>query len=197
MFGPRVVRKLAAVLLPSAILAAVVFGALLHDGARSQEPPRAAASDDEWINIIRETKASIAKTPLAPPSVPDGGVLTYDCADIPATAKLTQSSSVSSPDGKSGRTEFDFVDFAAIREGKPYTLVVPWGAAAQTCANDSWTRMVNASSDLESRLHAVQRDQQHICDQVRLMADGRQRTDVSLQPMSPRVAREYLAAFCP
>lgn len=166
-------------------------------GASGQEPPRSAANDAEWIQMIRDAKnANAGKTPLAPPSVPAGAILTYDCAEIPATATLSQQAAEISPDGTDGRWVFDFVDFATNPVGQHYELAVPWDGPEQKCANEAYNRPVNASRGVSGNQTAVASGTTYICEQMALSAAGKPRTDNTLPPASAEVAKEYLKAFC-
>lgn len=184
--------RLAAIVLAAALVA---MGSLASLRAFGKEPPGSARNDAEWIQMIRDAKSGASST-LPPPPVQEGDKLVYDCRDIPLTATPSQEAYESSSDGTNGRALFFFVDFAANPVGDKYTLVVPWDAPEQTCANDTITRLVNGSRGVERNRTAVAESQRYLCEQMQLNADGKDKTDPTLPPASPAVAKEYLKAFC-
>lgn len=160
--------------------------------ASGEQRTESAANDEEWIELIQEAKRQQGDAGKAPPPhVPDGVTLVDTCSELPATVVATQRADEPDPDGTSGRSIHYFSDSASAN---PYMLVVRWEAVPDYCVNETITRIVRGSAQSAPRYYDMV--DQHICDEMALMARGEAKTDQSLRDASPAVAQEYLKAFC-
>ena len=116
--------------------------------------------------------------------------LLTSCAALPSEIHFSGVADEPGPLPNTGRTVFRFTDVSRGGNGPEYALVVDWRDDVTKCDSRVRTTVTNAIAQ-EVAIDA------HICDEMRLAADGNKMTDQTLRQPSVAVAKEYLAAFCP
>jgi hypothetical protein len=155
--------------------------------------PPAAKTDEEWIALIKTAeKIRSGETPavLPSPSIPEGVTLLTSCALLPSEIRFSAVANEPGPLPNTGRTVFRFTDVSESGDGPEYALVVDWRDNVSMCDSRVKVTVTNAVAE-QAAIDA------HICDQMRVAADGNKVTDQTLRQPSAAVAKEYLAAFCP
>ncbi len=180
-----------AVAASAASVAAVLIGLTLFarspGEAGSADETRAAANDAEWLAIIEQARQShgLTDAPWPEPEYQDGPVVLHSCSDVPANARNSGGALEYSPDGSRRRVLIDFV----TEENVIYQLILYEGGDPSGCEKDL--------ADLVSGPDVHRTDvETHLCEEMALMADGREPTDPTLRPASAVVAITYLDAFC-
>jgi len=184
--APRIISLLAVALAAAGIsylIQANVFDGSSESRARFVE----AQGDAEWKQLIANAKATqAAEAPWPTPIIqPDVQVIT-SCRALPADVVGTQMSLEYSPDGTRRRTVEYFVN---PETGIRLALILQSDQNLADC--DDGRKIALLGDDQRKR-----EIDQHICDQMKLMAAGIEKTDPTLRDASPEVAREYLKTFC-
>jgi hypothetical protein len=180
------------------LLALFVCGAVLSGacgdtrskGSTLSESP--ANADDEWIALIeRARKIQSGEVPvvLPTPAVAPGAMLLNSCDWVPEQVHFSGVSNDAGPMRGMGRTIFDFTDVSKGGDGPSYAMVVDWSQKLDGC-DSRVQQMVAGGKAQQLDIDA------HICDEMRIAAQGRDLSDKTMRQPSARVARAYLGAFC-
>jgi len=181
---------LAATVLLTLTVGAVAYQQYLEAPRRAEAERRAqsAGNDEEWLAIIERAKQrkNDPNAPWPEPRLPEGAKVIRSCLELPSGAVSTGGSDERSPNGARRRSIVQYVDPAA-KQG--YILILYSDGYLSGCgeAFKAWLQ----GPDLYR-----ENGDKHICEQMRVMAQGQPKTDVTLRDASPRVARAYLEAFC-
>ena len=155
--------------------------------------PPTAKTDEEWIALIKtaeKIRSGEIPAALPSPSIPNGVTLLTSCETLPPVLHFSAVANEPGPLPNTGRTVFRFTDVSESGDGPQYALVVDWRDNVSMCDSRVKVTVTNAVAE-EAAIDA------HICDQMRVAADGNKMTDQTLRQPSAVVAKEYLAAFCP
>ena len=156
--------------------------------AEAERRAQSAANDEEWLAIIERVKQrrSDPNTPWPEPRLPAGAKVIRSCVDLPLDAVRTEGSDERSPDGGRRRL-IEFYRDPAARQA--FILILYSDGDLSGC-----------SAELKAWLQGPdlyrENVDKHICEQMRVMAQGSPKTDPTLRDASPRVAQAYLEAFC-
>jgi hypothetical protein len=186
-------RTLRFVLVAASSSAVVVLVALSLRGAVAQHSPGTSASnDDEWIQLIdqaRRVRSGELPVVLPTPVVSAGTTVLVACAQIPAEVHFSGVSNDPGPLPGQGRTVLKFTDVSKGGDGPSYAMVVDWSQKLGGC-DSRVQQMVAGGKAQQLDIDA------HICDEMRIAAQGRDLSDKTMRQPSARVARAYLGAFC-
>ena len=140
------------------------------------------ASDKEWLTIIERAKRNMndPEAPWPEREFPPLFKVVRTCAGMPADVRPLQHSVEQSPDKSRRRVEVAYPGFI---------LLLYSNQDLSDC--NEFVRGL-----LLGPLPYLEATDKHICEQMRVMAQGQPKTDVTLRDASPRVARAYLEAFC-
>lgn len=175
----------------AAITASVLLGLAAITGfpgeADSADETRAAANDDEWLAIIEQARQSkgLTDAPWPEPEYHDSTVVLHSCSDVPPNARISGYALEYSPAGSRRRVLIDF----GTEENRTYQLILYEGGDLVGCEKD----LAGLVTGPDVHRTAVDK---HLCEEMALMADGREPTDPTLRPASAVVATAYLDAFC-
>ncbi len=170
----------------------VLVGLSVRGAVANHSPGTSASDDDQWIALIeqaRKIRSGEVPAVLPPPSVPAGTTVLGSCAQLPSEIHFSGVANDAGPLPGQGRTVLKFIDVSKGGDGPSYAVVVDWGQKLDGC--DSRVQQIVAGGK------AQQLDvDAHICDEMRIGAQGRALSDKTMRQPSVRVAEAYLDAFC-
>lgn len=143
-----------------------------------------ATNDEEWLTLIEQAKSAGSEFP--PYGVGPGVAVITSCEELPEGWSQSQAAVQPSADGSRHRYVFFYADPKG--DGRAALVLEP-GANMKGCA-PGVAEAVNGPDTFTKEVD------EHICSEMALMAEGKERTDVTLREASADVAKEYIKAFC-
>jgi len=159
----------------------------LRDRTSASASIEQATNDEEWLRLIDEAKAKKDKGAVFSDLQlgPEVAVFT-SCKDLPADWTQTQLSVEPSADGSLTRYVFLYSNPAGDATA---ALILVSGDDVTDCAPK--VKDVVTTPDTYN-----EKVDKHICDEMALMAAGKEKTDKTLRDASPKVAKKYVETFC-